>query len=44
MSKIDCMAVLKALSEPTRMHIVRLLMKQPLGVNMRIRLTTGTQP
>jgi DNA-binding transcriptional ArsR family regulator len=33
MGKIDCMAVLKALSEQTRMRIVRLLMKQPLGVN-----------
>jgi DNA-binding transcriptional ArsR family regulator len=33
MSKMDCMAVLKALSEPTRMRIVRLLMKQSLGVN-----------
>lgn len=33
MSGINCMAVLKALSEPTRMRIVRLLLKQPLGVN-----------
>jgi DNA-binding transcriptional ArsR family regulator len=33
MSGINCMAVLKALSEPTRMRIVRLLLKQSLGVN-----------
>ena len=33
MGKIDCMAVLKALSEPTRMRIVRALLKGPLGVN-----------
>jgi len=30
---MDCMAVLKALSEPTRMRIVRLLLKEQLGVN-----------
>ena len=33
MKGTDCMAVLKALSEPTRMRIVRLLLKRPLGVN-----------
>lgn len=33
MGKVDCMAVLKALSEPTRMSVVRLLLKGPLGVN-----------
>jgi DNA-binding transcriptional ArsR family regulator len=33
MKGTDCMAVLKALSEPTRMRIVRLLLKQRLGVN-----------
>ncbi len=33
MSGINCLAVLKALSEPTRMRIVRLLLKHPLGVN-----------
>ena len=33
MADINCLAVLKALSEPTRMRIMRLLLKQPLGVN-----------
>jgi len=33
MGAINCLAVLKALSEPTRMRIMRLLLKQPLGVN-----------
>ena len=33
MSGINCMAVLRALGEPTRMRIVRLLLKKPLGVN-----------
>lgn len=34
MGDIDCMAVLKALSEPTRMRIMRQLLKEPLGVNV----------
>ena len=33
MAAIDCMAVLKALGEPTRMRIMRLLLKRFLGVN-----------
>ena len=33
MKGTDCLAVLKALSEPTRMRIVRLLLKRSLGVN-----------
>ncbi len=33
MRKLDCMAVLRALAEPTRMRIIRLLMRKPLGVN-----------
>ena len=33
MTGIDCMAVLKALSEVTRMRILRLLLKEQLGVN-----------
>ena len=33
MSRIDCIAVLKALGELNRMRIVRLLLKEQLGVN-----------
>lgn len=33
MGNINCLAVLKALGEPTRMRIMRLLLKQSLGVN-----------
>ena len=33
MNGIKCMAVLKALGEPNRLRIVRLLLKQSLGVN-----------
>ena len=33
MTGINCMAVLKALSEVTRMGIIRLLLKEQLGVN-----------
>ena len=33
MIKLDCIPVLKALSEITRVRIVRLLMKEPLDVN-----------
>jgi len=32
MTGIDCIAALKALSELSRMRIVRLLLKKPLGV------------
>ena len=33
MTGIDCLAVLKALSDLTRMRIIRLLLKEPSGVN-----------
>ena len=33
MAEIDCMAVLKALGEPTRIRIMRLLLNHSLGVN-----------
>lgn len=33
MGDIKCLLVLKALGEPTRMRIMGLLLKQPLGVN-----------
>lgn len=33
MAEINCMAVLKALGEPTRIRIMRLLLSHPLGVN-----------
>jgi len=33
MTGIDCLTVLKALSDLTRVRIIRLLLKQPLGVN-----------
>ena len=32
MSRIDCLAVLRALSEPTRLRIMRALLKEPLSV------------
>ena len=33
MAKLDCLAVLKAVSEPNRVRILRLLLKEKLGVN-----------
>jgi DNA-binding transcriptional ArsR family regulator len=33
MSRIKCMAVLKALGEMNRLRIMRLLLQEPLGVN-----------
>ena len=33
MAEIDCIAVLKALGEPTRMRIMRSLLRRSLGVN-----------
>ena len=33
MAEINCIPVLKALGEPTRIRIMRLLLKRSLGVN-----------
>lgn len=33
MSGLDCISVLKAMAEESRMRIVRLLLQSPLGVN-----------
>ncbi len=42
MTRIDCVAALKALGEPTRLKIIGLLIRGPLGVNEvagRLRLS-----
>jgi DNA-binding transcriptional ArsR family regulator len=43
MSGIDCIAVLRAMGEPTRARIVRLLLKENLSVNDIARRVQATQ-